>query len=172
MPGAIYKVGAVQFTASSVVSDADFMKANALHAGENVSQTSVEKTVTALTNAYKRQGYFYAAVKVDQQRDDAAHTIAYTFTPMPGDPYRLKSLTVNGLQPDARAAFDAQWKMKPGDLYDGTYFEDFLKHTIATPPFISPSTGIAHYSGAKMDAQPNKDDHKVDLTINYQPTGR
>lgn len=172
MLGALYKVGAVQFAADSVVGSAEFASADALHVGDNVSQTGIEKTVAALTNAYKRQGYLYAAIQVDQHSDDAAHTIAYTFTPIAGDQYRLKSLTVNGLQPTARAAFDAQWKMKPGDLYDGTYFEEFLKSTIAAPPFINPATGVAHYAGAKLDAQPNKADYTVDVTINYLPTGR
>jgi len=89
----------------------------------------------------------------------AKHQVAYTVSVAPGEQYRIKELTVNNLDPAARADFDRGFLMKAGELYNPEYAATFLKKNTAL-------RALEGYSASyKAIASPNT--HTVDLVLTF-----
>ena len=93
--------------------------------------------------------------------DRAAQTVRYDVRVVPGDIYRLHSVTVQGLAPEARAEFDQGWKMKVGDPYDAAYLRAFLSKNTALHL-------LSRYTG-DFAAAADPSTHFVDLTVTFMP---
>lgn len=87
------------------------------------------------------------------------YTVAYTVTVLPGEIYRLKSVTVRGLPQIPRADFDKNFRLHPGDVYNETYVSDFLTKNTAL-------RSLDTYAGA-FSASSDSSTHLVDLDINF-----
>lgn len=95
--------------------------------------------------------------------DPATHQVAYTVRVIPGDQYRLKSIQTAGLSDAQKHEFDANWHMHPGDFYDLTYINTFLRKNTAL-------RSLEGYSG-KYRAVADPDTHLVDLTVTFVKGG-
>src|ERR1019366_828057 len=85
-------------------------------------------TLHAIEVAYSSaQGYIAAKVDAPPQLDRAAHLVSYSFSVDPGPQYHVKSIQWSGLPPDQQQALASQFRMKPGDIYDATYFVNFVR---------------------------------------------
>jgi hypothetical protein len=95
--------------------------------------------------------------------DTAAHQVAYTVTLVPGEQYRVGTLTIVDLPPQQRQEFDAVWKLQPGTLYDPIYSANFLKNNSAPQ-------SLAEYS-ASFTAEADPDTHLVNFTMTFFRAG-
>ena len=75
--------------------------------------------------------------------------------------YRLHSVTVQGLSPQARAEFDQAWSMKIGDPYDAEYVRGFVAKNTAL-------RALSRYAG-DFEAAADPATHQVDLTVGFAP---
>ena len=113
--------------------------------------------------AYRRQGYMDVVVQSGAVLDQAAHTVAYTVTVVPGEQYRLRSVNAIGLDPAARTEFDRGWLMNAGALYNVEYVTEFQKNNSAL-------RALSAYSFAyKAVADPIA--HTVDLNLTFMRPG-
>jgi len=162
--GPLYSVRALNWSPTPVLSAADFKRACALQPGKLPTPEAVAKTEAAVRSAYRAQGYLEAVAsssyKLTPLNADTG-AIDYTFTVDPGSVYRLRTLTVHGLGPQAQKDFDAAWTIQPGDVYNEDYLLNFLKN----------HPGIASLSGYifDYDRHTTTDTHEVDLTLNFKP---
>jgi outer membrane protein assembly factor BamA len=117
VPGEAFKISTVTWNPTALYSAADFARDAQLHPGDPASEAALRKTETPISKAYLLQGYMDAYVLPHPVFDAATHTVAYTLTIVPGDVYHLHSVNVTGLTPKARAVFDADWQLHPGDPY-------------------------------------------------------
>ncbi len=157
--GAPYRVSALEFEGSPLLSKDAFMGAAKLHVGDLASRAQLLATTAAIDRAQHRQGYMDAYVNTGAVVDSASHTVGYHFTAVSGEQYRLHNLVVQGLPPDARAQFDLAWNLKPGELYDADYVSAFLINNTAMQT-------LAHYAGS-FQAAADPQTHLVDLTVSF-----
>jgi outer membrane protein insertion porin family len=75
---------------------------------------------------YGSRGYVTAAVKADAQFDDAAGAVAYELVVTEGSVYHMGELEFRGIDNGLTAKLRAAWKIRPGDVYDVTYLNEFL----------------------------------------------
>ncbi len=166
--GEVYRVSGITFAGSPLLAADAFAAAEKLHAGDIASRAQLFDTLRPLDAAYRRAGYLDVAVAAAPQEDAATHQVAYTVTVTPGEPYRVKTVTANGLDTSSQAAFDQGFAMKPGDLYNSEYLQAFYKHA-----FLENNTALrklAEYSfGYKAYADPST--HTVDLVLNFARGG-
>ena len=132
-PGEPYRVAQINWAGTPFFSSKDFGEANKLRPGDLASQQTLRASLATIDTAYRRQGYMDVSVDATPQFDTAAHRVTYTVAVISGEQYQLREVQTVGLTPESRATFDAAWKLHPGDLYDATYVETFLKANIAQP---------------------------------------
>ena len=159
--GEAYKVSALSFNGTEVMSAEAFASGAKLHAGEIASRTLLLESERPLDAAYHKLGYMDAYVNTEASKNAAAHTVSYGLHMVPGALFRLHSVSVQGLSPEARAQFDQAWKMKPGDPYNPDYVPDFLGNNTAMRQ-------LAGYAGT-FQAAADPSTHLVDLTVTFQP---
>jgi outer membrane protein insertion porin family len=163
VPGDAYKVSTVTWTPTPLYSAADFARDAQLQPGDPASDTSLRATEAPISRAYLLQGYLDVYVLPHPVLDAATHTAAYTLTVAPGDVYHLHAVTVDGLSPQARALFDADWPMKPGDPYSDLAVNAYLIKHAAQPLFRT--------YGPSFRAVGDPQTHLVDLTLTFTPNG-
>ena len=158
--GPIYSVRSVAWAPTAVLSDADFRKLAALHAGQVPTTAAQQQTEQGILNAYYAQGYLEAAVSSSRTLDSKTGAASYSFSVAPGPQYTIRSLDIQGLDPAARKDFDAAWTMKVGDVYNEPYLLNFL----ANHPSIDSLKGYTF--GYNRAATP--DTHQIDLTLTFK----
>ena len=157
--GEAYKVASLTWEATPIYSSADFTRDQELHSGDSANATALSKTETHILGAYRAQGYLDAYIAASPKLDDAAHTVEYALHTIPGEQYRLKSVTPLNLSPEAQKEFDSGWRMKPGDIYNEHYVQTFINKNTALQHLATYSAGFQ----ASADPQT----HLVDLTITF-----
>ena len=158
-----YKVSTLTWNPTPLYSAADFARDNKLQPGDLANESDLAKTEAAISKAYLLQGYLDVYVLPHPVPDATAHTVAYTFEPIPGEIYSLKTVNVTGLSPQALQQFNADWTMKPGDPYSDQAVNTFLTKHIAQPLFRP--------YGAGFKAVGDPATHQVDLTLTFTPNG-
>jgi outer membrane protein insertion porin family len=163
IPGDAYKVSTITWNPTPLYSAADFARDAKLHPGDPASDSALRNTEAPISKAYLLQGYLDVYVLPHPVLDAANHTVAYTLTTVPGDIYHLHSVNVDGLSPQARALFDADWPMKPGDPYSDIVVNTYLIKHAAQPLFRT--------YGPTFRAVGDPQTHLVDLTLTFTPNG-
>jgi len=159
--GEPYKVAGIAWQPTPVYSADDFSKDALLHPGDIASGEALHKTEAKIVAAYRSQGYIDAYITPNSALDAAAHTVTYALQAVPGEVYRLKTVTPLNLTPEAQEEFDANWRMKPNDVYN----ESYVAH------FITNNSALKHLAGytASFQAVGDPATHLVDLTITFAP---
>ncbi len=159
--GEPYRLSAFNWTGTSVASADVCAKNGGLRAGDRASRNTLNLCLLAIATAYQRLGYLDVAVDPGPVFDHAAHQVAYTLTVQPGAQYHLASMTVNGLGSNQRAAFDREWRLQVGDLYDADYIVDFLNHHLSA--YLQQHLTASY----KLLTDPNT--RTVDLVFSFDP---
>ena len=157
--GEVYKVANFTWEATPVYSATDFARDQELHSGDLANYTALSKTEFHVLGAYRAQGYLDAYIAALPKLDDATHTVGYAMHVVPGEQYRLKSVTPLNLSPEAQKEFDSGWHMKAGDLYNEHYVQTFINNNTALQH-------LATYS-ASFQTSADPQTHLVDLTITF-----
>lgn len=157
--GDIYKVSSVNFSGTPLYSADEFAKNAKLHPGDTVSREMLLETLQPLDAAYRSKGYMDVVIRTDPKYDDAAHTVSYTVSVVPGDQYRINQVTANNLDPAPLADFNKAFRLTKGELYNPEYVKGFLKNNSSIKS-LEPYT--ATY---KAYADPNT--HTVDLVLTF-----
>lgn len=154
--GAVYRVGSIEF-AGTDVAPAALLAEPKLKAGDVASRKLLLETLLPIDTAYRKLGYMDVVVDAGPKLDQAAHTVAYKVTVVPGEQYRVAEVKVSGLDPAAQAEFDRGWLMREGTLYNVEYVKGFLKNNTAL-------RALGKYTFAyRAEADPQK--HTVVLTL-------
>ncbi len=159
VPGEPVHVGNIRWDGTPIFSTADFTRTVKLHPGDIASAYQLEETIRPITEAYLSRGYMDAVIVPTFTLDKTTHIADYWIQVTPGEVYRVGNISAAGLSPQDRARFDADWKLKPGDIYDGTYWAKFTNKD-TKPAWLAPYNGAL---GASAD--PAK--HTVDLTLTF-----
>ncbi|HEX7158617.1 MAG TPA: POTRA domain-containing protein, partial [Edaphobacter sp.] len=124
--GEPYRISQLTWPGSDILSATDFNKQVKLHPEDIASEAALKRSLQILARAYYAKGYQDAKIQAPAVKDAATHHVAYTVHVVPGEQYRIHSITALGLTDQQRKDFNAAWKMNSGDFYDVTYLENFL----------------------------------------------
>ena len=75
---------------------------------------------------YGSRGYVTAAIKANAEFDDAASTVVFHLEVKEGYAYHMGELEFRGLDNSLTAKLRAAWKIRPGEVYDATYLDEYL----------------------------------------------
>jgi outer membrane protein insertion porin family len=159
--GVQYHVAQLAWPGSELLSTADFNKQATLKVGDHDSPIALRESLKSITNAYGAKGYIEAKVSAPPVVDRVAHQVAYSISVEPGPQYRFKSVGWPSLSDALAKAFDAQWQMKPGDVYDSNYLIRFLSQSPLLKQGYTPNIMMKRDPAALT----------VDLTVTFTKAG-
>jgi outer membrane protein assembly factor BamA len=157
--GAPFHVGDIVWTGSPQMSSEAFAAASPLHTGDLANPTTLAKSVDLLAAAYRKQGYADVIVAPKPAIDTAASRVSYTFTVIPGEVYRVRTLTPVNLTATQQSDFNRGWTLKAGDVFNSEYITNFLQQNTALRSFEG-------YS-ASFKAIRDPESHLVDVTVTF-----
>ena len=159
--GPQYKVGSVAWSPNPVYSAEDFAHDCELQPGTLPREAALTDTRQAILNAFHKNGYIEAEVRVRSDLNAQNGTVNYTFYAVPGDSYRVSKVSTTGLSAEAQAEFDANFALKPGQVFNAPYVDNFLVNHPALKTLIR--------YGFSYQTLTNPETHELELTLNFSP---
>jgi outer membrane protein assembly factor BamA len=125
-PGMQYKVAGWQWAGNKALSTDELQPFIHLKVGEIANTVQLEDELRAVQADYGSRGYILAAIKVNAEFDDSAGTVQYHLDVDENSIFRMGELEFRGLDNNLTARLRAAWKIRPGDIYDGSYLDQYL----------------------------------------------
>jgi outer membrane protein assembly factor BamA len=131
--GPVYSWAGALWSGNAAVPAAELDAALAMRPGEVANAARIERQLREVHRAYGRRGYLAMTWRERREFADAARRVTFAFDVREGPQYRMGELTVAGLTDAATAErVRAEWKLRPGDVFDVTYAESFLARMMPT----------------------------------------
>jgi outer membrane protein assembly factor BamA len=162
--GSVYSWEKAEWTGNAAVSAEQLEKALAMKTSELANGLKIDKGINEAGEVYLKQGYLGLKIKPEPVFDDATNRVTYRISLEEGPQYRMGTLTISGLSESEIKRLNARWKLKLGDVYDGTYLKEFLKKDLRDELRASGSTP------KKIDTSVQADREKltVDVVIAFK----
>jgi outer membrane protein assembly factor BamA len=98
---------------------------------EIANQDKINAGLRAVANALSKRGFIDALVQSQVSLDESTRMVAYQTAIDEGIQYKMGQLHITGLADKISADLIKKWQIKPGQIYDGTYLEEFMKKVVA-----------------------------------------
>ncbi len=98
-----------------------------VHAGRPVNGVKLDYAQREIEKAYGRKGFLLAQVKSQPEFDDQAQSVIYKMNVVEGPQFRMGRFIVSGFSESEIKEIQSRWELKPGDIYDDGYSEEFTK---------------------------------------------
>jgi outer membrane protein assembly factor BamA len=132
-----------------------------MKAREVANKDKIDAGFAAVKRAYGTKGFIDVSVEPKMLLDDASKSVSYDVTIAEGTQYHLAQVHFGGLPDRAAEELAKKWQLKPGDIYNATYVDEFVK-SIAWPAIRK--MGIQAKSVA-INSQRDKQAASVQLNI-------
>lgn len=133
-PGPVYRWNSLSWSGNHVFSAADLdtlAKTEGLTPGEPADGMKILALWDSLHSAYAHRGYLDAQIDPAENINEAAHQAAYRVTISEGIQYRMGKLVLSGLNPESEQRIRQAWRIPQGEVFDQSFFDDFLARGIA-----------------------------------------
>jgi outer membrane protein insertion porin family len=125
-PGIQYKLTRWYWSGNKAIPSDTFEPFLHAKAGQTANTVQLGDDLRAVQTLYGSRGYILATIKADAEFDDAAGTVVYHLVVNEDVIYHMGELEFRGIDNNLTARLRAAWKIRPGDVYDATYLEQFL----------------------------------------------
>lgn len=131
---------------------------------EVANQDKIDSGLKAVRTAYSKRGYIDTAVRPQVSLDESTRLVSYNNAIDEGIQYKMGQLHITGLADRTSADLLKKWQIKPGQIFDATYVEDFLKKT-AFPKIIESGKPPG---SAESKIERDRENATVDLTLAFR----
>jgi outer membrane protein assembly factor BamA len=125
-PGIQYKLAGWEWSGNKVISTSELQPFIHAKAGQVANTIELQDNLRAVQQLYSSRGYILASVKVDAEFNDAAGTVSYRLGANEGSLFHMGDLEFRGLDNNLTAKLRNAWKLRPGDVYDASYLQQYL----------------------------------------------
>ncbi len=125
-PGVQYKLRQWEWSGNKEIPTSALEPLIHAKVGEAANKLQLHDDLVSVEQLYGSRGYVAAAIKVDADFDDAAATVAYRLEITEGPIFHMGELQFRGLDNTLEARLRAAWKLRPGDVYDTSYLQQYL----------------------------------------------
>jgi outer membrane protein assembly factor BamA len=125
-PGVQYKLTGWEWSGNQQVPTDTLQPLIHAKVGAMANTVQLAADLRTIQTLYGTRGYVTANIKVDANFDDTAGTVAYRLEVTEGPQYHMGELQFRGLDNSLDARLRAAWKLRPGDVFDASYLQDFL----------------------------------------------
>jgi outer membrane protein insertion porin family len=125
-PGSQYKLKAVEWSGNQAVPTDVLAKMIRAQPGEPANSVRIHDNLRDIQKLYGSKGYVTAAFTADVDFDDPAGTVVMRLGVKEGFQYHMGELEFRGLDNSLTAKLRNEWKIRPGEVYDASYLEEYL----------------------------------------------
>jgi outer membrane protein assembly factor BamA len=158
-PGIAYKVARWEWSGNKEIPSDALQPLLHVKVGQSANTVQLEDDLRAVQTLYSSHGRILAVVKANAEFDDAAGTADFQLVVNEGSVYHMGELAFRGIDNNLEGRLRAIWKLRPGDVYDATYLQQFLPQARKLLPAnmdwdVSPHvTAIARDKTVDVDLQ-------------------
>ncbi len=159
--GSVYHWDSPEWSGNAAIAPASLEAATGMKPNEIASGKRIEEGWEAVHKEYSRIGYIEAKISPEPVFDAQNLRVRYRVLVKEGIQYHMGIFTVSGVPQKVAEHLKDRWRLKPGDVYDGTYPTDFVKKE------VFPAVQGAGARGAKVGvlATPNREQRVMDVTV-------
>jgi outer membrane protein insertion porin family len=165
--GPAYKLNEVTWTGNTVINRAPLDLLITAKHGDVVDGMAIAAVWQRVQREYAHRGYVDAKIDPQPQYSDADSTVSFHVAINEGPQYHMGKLVITGLSLDAERALRLNWKLMPGDVFDGAYVEDMMVKLEKPTPDVFGRLPI-HYSQEGHLIQPGETPNTMDVLIDFQ----
>ncbi len=125
-PGVQYKVSRWEWSGNKEISTDQLQPLLHMKVGQTANTVQLGNDLRAVQELYGSHGYILATIKADAEFDDPAGTVAYHLAVQEDSLFHMGELEFRGIDNNLTARLRAAWKIRPGDVYDASYLEQYL----------------------------------------------
>jgi hypothetical protein len=159
-PGQQYALSRLEWSGNREIPTETLQSLIRAEPGQPVNLVRITDGLQEVKTLYGARGYINCSVKIDEQFDDAARTVAIRLEVTEDSVYRMGELDFRGLDNSLTAKLRSAWKLRQGDVYDGTYLKEYLPEANRLLP-ASLDWGVTPHVTA------NVRDKTVDVDLQY-----
>jgi outer membrane protein assembly factor BamA len=159
--GSVYRWDPPEWSGNVTIAPANLEVATGMKPNEIANGKKIEEGWEAVKKEYSKSGYVEAKVSPEPVFDAQNLRVHYRVQVKEGVQYHMGSLTVSGVPQKVADRLMERWRLKPGDVYDGSYPTDFVKKEV----FPAVQGGGARGPKVGVIAAPNREQHIMDVTV-------
>ncbi len=125
-PGPIYRWGGVEWTGMAAFGPAALNEFLGLKTDEVADGIKIAAAWARVQEEYGRRGYVEMKLEPKPLFDEAAQRVIWRVNIAEGPAYRMGELVLTGLSLAAENKLREAWRLLRGELFDRSYFEQFL----------------------------------------------
>ena len=123
--GAAYTWERADWSGASVLPAKELDALLGMKAGEVADVTKIETGLRRVRGAFRQRGYMQQRSSMAPKPDDASRKLTLGVTIEEGPQFRMGELAIAGVDDKEAEALRAKWRLKPGDVYDEAYAQQF-----------------------------------------------
>jgi outer membrane protein assembly factor BamA len=159
-PGKVYSTSGIEWQGTAVVKTDELQKLLHLPLNQPADAVQLATDLETATKLYRTRGYMLAKITSKPVLDDDKSTVHYDFVVSEGDQFKMGELDILGLDSQATAHLQAEWKLLPGAPYNGEYPKQFLDQTAQFLPRAVP-WNVSYHEAV------NETDKTVDVSLHF-----
>jgi hypothetical protein len=164
-PGPAFVWEKAAWSGNKVYSAADLDAALAMKPGEVANGQRIDAGLADVLRAYGKLGYAAVQINPQPQFNDGGKRVSLNIAINEGAQFKMGQLAVAGISETSAAMFKELWRIKPGEVYDATYLNEFLSR-LAIAGGISPE----QIRRIKTSVKPDSRTSSVNVLIDFNPT--
>jgi outer membrane protein assembly factor BamA len=125
-PGPQYQLKSLSWSGNHEFPTEQLEKQVRAQPGQPANTVRLAEDLKAVQKLYASHGFVGATVKAAAQFDEAAGTVAMAIEVKEGFAFHMGELEFRGLDNSLTAKLRDAWKLRPGDVYDANYLEEYL----------------------------------------------
>jgi outer membrane protein assembly factor BamA len=126
-PGDLYRIARVDLSPTPPIPSSDISQAANLKVGAPASASGLSLARAEITKACTDRGYLDAAASVQSEKNNTAHTMAYTFSITLGEIYHLASIDTSSLTPTQQQNVLRSVHVTPGTVVDKNLIDSIIR---------------------------------------------
>lgn len=166
--GLIYKWNKAEWKGNTALTSQELDALLGMQAGQPANGIKVDQVQRPLQKAYGRKGYLQVKVKSTPEFDEQAQSVVFKMDVVEGPQFRMGHLTTRGFHEGEASQINAKWALKPGDIFDAGYLEEFgRKHfpEILRDNFQQRAAQGKPAPELKWETKPNRQTLTVDVSL-------
>jgi outer membrane protein assembly factor BamA len=125
-PGLQYKLQSLTWAGNHAFATDMLQKMVHADPGKPADTVRLADDLKEIQKLYGTRGFMTASLKANAQFDDPTSTVAITIDVKEGAVYHMGELQFRGLDNSLTAKLRDAWKIRPGEVYDASYLDEYL----------------------------------------------
>lgn len=134
-PGRQYKLAKLEWSGNREFSSEELEKLVHAEVGQPANTVRLSGEVKQVQELYGTRGFVTATIKANAKFDEDAGTVTIQLSVNEGPVYHMGDLEFRGLDNILTAKLRNAWKLRPGDVYNASYLNEYLPeaHNLLPP---------------------------------------